>query len=225
MSGIYEAIGNTKIIRLTRSESEFKTMEKIYAKAEYDNPSGSIKDRAAAAIIIEAEKSGALYKGCTIVEATSGNMGISLAMIGASRGYRVKIVMPKTASKERQELIRAYGAEVILSHGDDGMRGALSFAEEIKKELPCSFMPRQFENSECMRCHYATTGPEIYRSLCGNVDCFVAGVGTGAGRGCGRRRAGMPSPPRCPRPPPGRPPGPPGPSGRPTRRRWPESRR
>lgn len=179
MYGIDRIIGNTKIIRLATAEKLFETKGKIYAKAEYLNPSGSIKDRAAEAIIAHAERLREIDVGGTIVEATSGNMGISLAMIGASHGYRVKIIMPDTASEERAQLIRAYGADVIFSPGSDGMSGAIKLCEEIQKELKGSFMPRQFENPECVLCHYRGTAPEIYRDLYGEVHNFIAGVGTG----------------------------------------------
>ena len=179
MYGIDRIIGNTKIIRLATVEKLFETKGKIYAKAEYLNPSGSIKDRAAEAIIARAERLREIDVGGTIVEATSGHMGISLAMIGASHGYRVKIIMPDTASEERAQLIRAYGADVIFSPGNDGMSGAIKLCEEIQKELKGSFMPRQFENPECVLCHRRGTAPEIYRDLYGEVHNFIAGVGTG----------------------------------------------
>ena len=179
MYRIGRIIGNTKIIRLETTEKLFQTKGQIYAKAEYLNPSGSIKDRAAEAIIARAERLREIDVGGTIVEATSGNMGISLAMIGASHGYRVKIIMPDTASEERAQLIRAYGADVIFTPGSDGMSGAIKLCEEIQKKLKGSFMPRQFENPECVLCHYSGTAPEIYRDLYGEVHNFIAGVGTG----------------------------------------------
>lgn len=172
-------IGNTPLVQLTATEKAFSLNGKIYAKVEYFNPTGSVKDRAAKAMIDEAEKAGTLKKGGTVIEATSGNTGIGLAFVAATRGYKAVIVMPETMSVERQKLIRAYGAEVVLTDGAKGMQGAVDKAEEILKNTPNAIIAGQFENMANPKAHYDTTGPEIYAQMDGKVDIFVAGVGTG----------------------------------------------
>ncbi len=168
---IENLVGNTPILKLGQSN--------IYAKLEGDNPAGSAKDRVALYIINEAERSGELKTGGTIIEATSGNTGIGLAAIGAARGYRVIIVMPDTMSKERMMLMRAYGAELVLTPGALGMSGAVDKANELKKSIDGAFIAGQFENEANPKAHFETTGPEIYEALDGKVDILVAGVGTG----------------------------------------------
>ena len=179
MKTIDSLIGNTPLVQLTATEKAFSLNGKIYAKVEYFNPTGSVKDRAAKAMIDEAEKSGMLKKGGTVIEATSGNTGIGLAFVAATRGYKAVIVMPETMSVERQKLIRAYGAEVVLTDGAKGMQGAVDKAEEILKNTPNAMIAGQFENMANPKAHYDTTGPEIYTQMDGKVDIFVAGVGTG----------------------------------------------
>lgn len=179
MKTIDALIGNTPLVQLTATEKAFSLNGKIYAKVEYFNPTGSVKDRAAKAMIDEAEKSGMLKKGGTVIEATSGNTGIGLAFVAATRGYKAVIVMPETMSVERQKLIRAYGAEVVLTDGAKGMQGAVDKAEEILKNTPNAIIAGQFENMANPKAHYDTTGPEIYTQMDGKVDIFVAGVGTG----------------------------------------------
>ena len=173
-------IGDTPITRLRGIEEHFGLRCSLFGKAEFMNPAGSIKDRIAAALISAYEKNGTLRAGGTIVEATSGNTGIALAMLGALHRYRVRIIMPEGASKERIDLMRAYGAEVILSDRKSGMSGAISLAEEIVRNDENSIMMRQFENAECVKCHYSTTAREIARDMLCNIDAFVCGVGTGA---------------------------------------------
>ncbi|MBE5739481.1 MAG: cysteine synthase A [Clostridiales bacterium] len=179
MKTIDALIGNTPLVQLTATEKAFSLNGKIYAKVEYFNPTGSVKDRAAKAMIDEAEKAGTLKKGGTVIEATSGNTGIGLAFVAATRGYKAVIVMPETMSVERQKLIRAYGAEVVLTDGAKGMQGAVDKAEEILKNTPNAIIAGQFENMANPKAHYDTTGPEIYTQMDGKVDIFVAGVGTG----------------------------------------------
>lgn len=172
-------IGKTPLLELCNIEKEFGLEAKIVAKIEYLNPAGSVKDRVAKAMIDDAEKTGKLKKGSVIIEPTSGNTGIGLAAVAASRGYRVILTMPETMSVERQKLIKAYGAEIVLTDGKAGMTGAIEKAKELAREIPESFIPGQFDNPANSRAHFQTTGPEIYEDTCGEVDAFVAGVGTG----------------------------------------------
>lgn len=174
-----QLIGNTPLLELTHIEQKLNLKAKIFAKLEYFNVTGSAKDRVAKEIIIEAEKSGILKPGSVIIEPTSGNTGIGLASVGTARGYKVIIVMPDTMSQERRQLIKAYGAELVLSDGTKGMAGAIKKAEELSKEIPNSFIAGQFVNPANSKIHKETTGPEIWNDLDGNVDIFVAGVGTG----------------------------------------------
>ena len=183
MSKIYtssdELIGKTPILELTHLEKKYDLKAKILAKLEYFNPTGSVKDRIAKAMIDDAEQSGKLKAGSVIIEPTSGNTGIGLAAVATARGYRIIIVMPETMSVERRQLMKAYGAELVLTEGAKGMKGAIAKAEELAKEIPNSFIPGQFINPANPKAHYLTTGPEIYEDTDGNVDIFVAGVGTG----------------------------------------------
>ena len=183
MSKIYtsadQLIGHTPLLELTHIEKEFALKAKILAKLEYFNPAGSVKDRIARAMIDDAEKSGKLKPGSTIIEPTSGNTGIGLASVAASRGYKIIIVMPETMSVERRQLMKAYGAELVLTEGAKGMKGAIAKAEELAKVTPDSFIPGQFVNPANTKAHEETTGPEIFEDTDGNVDFFVAGVGTG----------------------------------------------
>lgn len=183
MSRIYQSVdefvGKTPIIELTHTQKEFDLQAKIFAKLEFLNPAGSIKDRVAKAMIEAAEREGRIKPGDVIIEPTSGNTGIALASIGTAKGYRVIIVMPDNMSEERRKLIAAYGAEVVLTAGEDGLKGAIRKAEELAKENPDSFIPAQFDNPENTKVHLETTGPEIYGDMDGQVDIFVSGVGTG----------------------------------------------
>ena len=174
-----QLIGNTPILELTHIEKELGLKAKILAKLEYFNPAGSVKDRIAKAMIDDAEKSGKLKAGSVIIEPTSGNTGIGLASVAAARGYRIIIVMPETMSVERRQIMKAYGAELVLTEGAKGMKGAIAKAEELAKEIPNSFIPGQFVNPANPAIHRSTTGPEIYNDTDGEVDIFVAGVGTG----------------------------------------------
>ncbi len=183
MSRIYTAadqlIGHTPLLELTHIEKELGLEAKIIAKLEYFNPAGSVKDRIAKAMIDDAEAKGALKPGSVIIEPTSGNTGIGLASVAAARGYRIMIVMPETMSVERRQLMKAYGAELVLTEGAKGMKGAIAKADELAAETPNSFIPGQFVNPANPAAHYAATGPEIWTDTEGAVDYFVAGVGTG----------------------------------------------
>ena len=174
-----QLIGNTPLLELTRIEKANDLKAKIYAKLEYFNPAGSVKDRIAKAMLDDAEAKGLLKEGTTIIEPTSGNTGIGLASVAAARGYRIIIVMPETMSVERRQLMKAYGAELVLTEGSKGMKGAIAKAEELNKEIENSFIPSQFTNPANPKAHYETTGPEIWEDTDGNIDIFVAGVGTG----------------------------------------------
>ncbi len=183
MADIYtsadELIGKTPLLELTRIEKEYNLKAKLLAKLEYFNPAGSVKDRVAKAMVDNAEEKGLLKEGSVIIEPTSGNTGIGLCMIAASRGYRIIIVMPETMSVERRQLMKAYGAELVLTEGAKGMKGAIEKAEKLAEEIPGSFIPGQFVNPANAAAHRSTTGPEIYEDTDGTVDIFVAGVGTG----------------------------------------------
>ena len=183
MSNIYtsadQLIGNTPLLELTHIEQDADLQAKILAKLEYFNPAGSVKDRIAKAMIDDAEAAGKLKPGSVIIEPTSGNTGIGLASVAAARGYRIIIVMPETMSVERRQIMKAYGAELVLTDGAKGMKGAIAKAYELAKEIPDSFVPGQFVNPANPEAHRRTTGPEIWRDTDGKVDIFVAGVGTG----------------------------------------------
>ena len=183
MSNIYtsadQLIGNTPLLELTHLEEAYGLKAAILAKLEYLNPAGSVKDRIAKAMIDDAEQKGLLKKGSVIIEPTSGNTGIGLASVAAARGYRIIIVMPETMSVERRQLMKAYGAELVLTEGAKGMKGAIAKAAELAKEIPNSFVPGQFVNPANPKAHFETTGPEIWEDADGKVDIFVAGVGTG----------------------------------------------
>ncbi len=176
---ITELVGNTPLLELTGYEKKEKLEAKIYAKLEFLNPAGSVKDRIAKAMIEKAESDGALRPDSVIIEPTSGNTGIGLAAIAASKGYRVILTMPETMSVERRMLLKAYGAEIVLTEGAKGMKGAIEKAEELARQTPGSFIPGQFKNPANPQAHRQTTGPEIWRDTQGKVDIFVAGVGTG----------------------------------------------
>ena len=183
MANIYtsadQLIGKTPLLELTHIEKNLDLKAKILAKLEYLNPAGSVKDRVAKAMIDDAEEKGLLKPGSVIIEPTSGNTGIGLAAVAAARGYRIIIVMPDTMSVERRQLMKAYGAELVLSEGAKGMKGAIAKADELAAEIPDSFIPGQFVNPANPKAHFETTGPEIYADTDGKVDIFVAGVGTG----------------------------------------------
>ena len=183
MSNIYtsadQLIGHTPLLELTHIEKAHDLKAKLVAKLEYFNPAGSVKDRIAKAVIDDAEAKGLLKAGSVIIEPTSGNTGIGLASVAAARGYRIIIVMPETMSVERRQLMKAYGAELVLSEGAKGMKGAIAKADELAKEIPNSFVAGQFVNPANPKAHYETTGPEIWQDTDGKVDFFVAGVGTG----------------------------------------------
>ncbi len=183
MSAIYtsadQLIGKTPLLELTHIEKKLGLKAKVLAKLEYFNPAGSVKDRVAKAMIDDAEEKGLLKEGSVIIEPTSGNTGIGLASVAAARGYRIIIVMPETMSVERRQLMKAFGAELVLTEGAKGMKGAIAKADELAKEIPNSFVPGQFVNPANPKAHYRTTGPEIVADTDGAVDYFVAGVGTG----------------------------------------------
>ena len=183
MSNIYtsadQLIGKTPLLELTHIEKKFGLKARILAKLEYFNPAGSVKDRVARAMIDDAEAKGVLKPGSVIIEPTSGNTGIGLASVAAARGYRIIIVMPETMSVERRQIMKAYGAELVLTEGAKGMKGAIAKADELAKEIPDSFVPGQFVNPANPKAHFETTGPEIWEDTDGQVDWFVAGVGTG----------------------------------------------
>ena len=183
MSNIYtsadQLIGKTPLLELSHIEEKLGLKAKIVAKLEYFNPAGSVKDRVAKAMIDDAEARGVLNKDSVIIEPTSGNTGIGLASVAAARGYRIIIVMPETMSVERRQIMKAYGAELVLTEGAKGMKGAIAKADELAKEIPNSFIPGQFVNPANPKAHFETTGPEIYEETDGKVDIFVAGVGTG----------------------------------------------
>ncbi len=178
-NGVDELIGSTPLVRLNKIESKFGLKARLLVKLEYFNPAGSVKDRVAKAIIDDAEQSGRLAPGGTIIEPTSGNTGIGLAAVAAARGYKLIVVMPETMSIERRKLIKAYGAELVLTEGALGMKGAVAKAEELKAATPGSIIAGQFVNPANPKAHLATTGPEIWNDTDGEVDVFVAGVGTG----------------------------------------------
>ena len=183
MSKVYtsaaQLIGRTPLLELTRIEQNDGLQAKLLAKLEYFNPAGSVKDRIAKAMIDDAEARGVLKPDSVIIEPTSGNTGIGLASVAAARGYRIIIVMPETMSLERRQLMKAYGAELVLTEGAKGMKGAIARADELAKEIPGAFIPGQFVNPANPKIHYETTGPEIWEDTDGNVDIFIAGVGTG----------------------------------------------
>ncbi len=183
MSKVYksalELIGNTPLVEFTGIEKKYNLQARLLAKLEYFNPAGSVKDRIAREMIEDAENKGLLKEGSTIIEPTSGNTGIGLAAISAAKGYRLIIVLPETMSVERRNIIKAYGAELVLTEGSKGMKGAIAKAEELAKEIPNSFIPGQFVNPANPTAHKKTTGPEIWNDTDGEIDAFVAGVGTG----------------------------------------------
>lgn len=183
MSGIYQGtldlIGNTPLVEVQNLERKYDLKAKVLVKLEYFNPAGSVKDRIAKAMLEDAEEKGILKEGSVIIEPTSGNTGIGLAAIAAVKGYRLILTMPDTMSVERRNILKAYGAELVLTEGAQGMKGAIARAEELAEEIPGSFIPGQFQNPSNPEIHRRTTGPEIWKDTDGNVDIFVAGVGTG----------------------------------------------
>ena len=176
---IIDTIGNTPLVELSNLKRKYNLKARIIAKVEYFNPGGSVKDRIAKAMIEKAEKEGLINKDTVLVEPTSGNTGIGLSMVAASKGLKIILTMPETMSIERRNLLKAYGAELVLTEGSKGMKGAIAKAEELAKEIPNSFIPSQFTNMANPNIHYLTTGPEIFKDLDGNIDYLVAGVGTG----------------------------------------------
>ena len=179
VKNLVELVGNTPLMELTKVEEKYELKGKIFAKIEYFNPAGSIKDRIAMQMILDAEADGKLKKGSTIIEPTSGNTGIGLSAIGVARGYKVIIVMPESMSLERRKLVQAYGADLVLTEAAKGMKGAIAKANELLEEIEGSVILGQFDNPSNPKVHYLTTGPEIYKDLNGKVDALVAGVGTG----------------------------------------------
>ncbi|MGL4981797.1 MAG: cysteine synthase A [Treponemataceae bacterium] len=178
-NSVVDLIGKTPLVELKNIEKAYNLKARLLAKMEYFNPSGSVKDRAAFAMIADAEKKGLLGANSIIIEPTSGNTGIALASIAASRGYKIILTMPETMSIERRNLLKAYGAQIVLTEGSKGMKGAIAKAEELMKETPNGFMPSQFENQANPAIHFETTGPEIWHDTDGSVDIFIAGIGTG----------------------------------------------
>jgi len=172
-------IGKTPIVNLGKIEKEENLKANLYAKVEFFNPGGSVKDRVAKAMIVDAEEKGLIKEGSVIIEPTSGNTGIGLSLVASQRGYKTIIVMPETMSEERRKILKAFGAELVLTDGKEGMAGAIKKAEELKKTIPLSFIPDQFNNKVNAKARFETTGPEIYEDMDGKVDIFVAGVGTG----------------------------------------------